>query len=157
MVIISSWDLWSTSDSEHDAESDKKSRRICLLQMPGNPPLKTDIRLWYCNPDRHVKVYGCFYWLVSWGIGWLCEEKSEGRNISGDISLSFYCFYRQNAREGDPHTHQISRVSPDHEGLYTCVVGNGETWFIPGMAGVLLCQISLSLLNTFYQKYFSSR
>jgi len=30
----------------------------------------------------------------------------------------------KNAREGDPHTHQISRVSPDHEGLYTCVVGN---------------------------------
>merc|ERR1719412_3328161 len=33
----------------------------------------------------------------------------------------------KNAREGDPHTHHISRVSPDHEGLYTCVVGNGES------------------------------
>ena len=45
IMIIYSWDLWSTSDSEHDAESDKKSWGICLLQMPGKPSLKTDIRV----------------------------------------------------------------------------------------------------------------
>ena len=32
----------------------------------------------------------------------------------------------QSARYGDPHVHQIERVYPHHEGLYTCVVGNGE-------------------------------
>ena len=32
----------------------------------------------------------------------------------------------QNARtRGDPHTHSIQRVQQFHEGLYTCVVGNG--------------------------------
>ena len=31
------------------------------------------------------------------------------------------------ARTGDPHTHQIERVNPRHEGLYTCVVGNGRS------------------------------
>ena len=31
------------------------------------------------------------------------------------------------ARTGDPHTHQIERVNPRHEGLYTCVVGNGKS------------------------------
>ena len=32
----------------------------------------------------------------------------------------------KNARtRGDPHTHMIQRVQPFHEGLYTCVVGNG--------------------------------
>eukprot|EP00090_Calanus_glacialis_P001710 TRINITY_DN11240_c0_g1_i2.p1 TRINITY_DN11240_c0_g1~~TRINITY_DN11240_c0_g1_i2.p1 ORF type:complete len:142 (-),score=35.50 TRINITY_DN11240_c0_g1_i2:362-787(-) len=30
----------------------------------------------------------------------------------------------KSARAGDPHTHQISNVDPDHEGTYTCVVGN---------------------------------
>lgn len=28
------------------------------------------------------------------------------------------------ARRGDPHTHVIQSVEQDHEGLYTCVVGN---------------------------------
>ena len=32
----------------------------------------------------------------------------------------------QSARHGDPHTHTIDNVDLDHEGLYTCVVGNGE-------------------------------
>ena len=32
----------------------------------------------------------------------------------------------QSARHGDPHVHQIERVYPHHEGVYTCVVGNGE-------------------------------
>ena len=75
-------------------------------------------------------MYGGFYRLVPRQYGRLSQEESEGGRETGhfaDISLSFYCFYRQNAREGDPHTHQISRVSPDHEGLYTCVVGNGES------------------------------
>ena len=37
----------------------------------------------------------------------------------------------QSAMHGDPHTHQIRNVDPHHEGLYTCVVGNGElTWQI---------------------------
>ena len=35
-------------------------------------------------------------------------------------------FFFQSARAGDPHTHQISNVDPHHEGLYTCVVGNGK-------------------------------
>jgi len=30
----------------------------------------------------------------------------------------------KSARNGDPHTHEISNVDPQHEGLYTCVVGN---------------------------------
>jgi len=30
----------------------------------------------------------------------------------------------KSARVGDPHTHEISRVSVHDEGLYTCVVGN---------------------------------
>jgi len=30
----------------------------------------------------------------------------------------------KSARAGDPHTHQITNVDPQHEGLYTCVVGN---------------------------------
>jgi len=30
----------------------------------------------------------------------------------------------KSARVGDPHTHQITRVQPNDEGLYTCVVGN---------------------------------
>ena len=124
--------------------------------MPGKPSLKTDIRLWHCNPDRHVKMYGGFYWLVSWGIGWLCQEKSEGGDISGDISLSFYRFYRQNAREGDPHTHQISRVSPDHEGLYTCVVGNGECWHDLSPAWPGSCSAkSPSLSSTLFIKNIS--
>ena len=33
----------------------------------------------------------------------------------------------QSARSSrDPHTHEISRVEARDEGLYTCVVGNGE-------------------------------
>ena len=37
----------------------------------------------------------------------------------------------QNARtRGDPHTHSIQRVHPLHEGLYTCVVGNGTIIFL---------------------------
>ncbi|XP_023341207.1 sialic acid-binding Ig-like lectin 15 [Eurytemora carolleeae] len=28
------------------------------------------------------------------------------------------------ARSGDPHTHIIQRVEPNHEGTYTCVAGN---------------------------------
>ena len=36
----------------------------------------------------------------------------------------------QNARtRGDPHTHSIQRVQQFHEGLYTCVVGNGTQNF----------------------------
>lgn len=34
--------------------------------------------------------------------------------------------YLQSARHGDPHTHTIDNVDLDHEGLYTCVVGNGK-------------------------------
>lgn len=30
----------------------------------------------------------------------------------------------KSARYGDPHVHQIHRVHPQHEGVYTCVVGN---------------------------------
>jgi len=30
----------------------------------------------------------------------------------------------KNARRGDPHSHVIQRVTPLHEGLYTCVAGN---------------------------------
>jgi len=30
----------------------------------------------------------------------------------------------KSARHGDPHTHTIDNVDLDHEGLYTCVVGN---------------------------------
>lgn len=30
----------------------------------------------------------------------------------------------KSARRGDPHTHIIDNVDLDHEGLYTCVVGN---------------------------------
>jgi len=30
----------------------------------------------------------------------------------------------KSARRGDPHTHTIDNVDMDHEGLYTCVVGN---------------------------------
>eukprot|EP00090_Calanus_glacialis_P005245 TRINITY_DN14063_c0_g1_i1.p1 TRINITY_DN14063_c0_g1~~TRINITY_DN14063_c0_g1_i1.p1 ORF type:complete len:173 (-),score=31.25 TRINITY_DN14063_c0_g1_i1:625-1143(-) len=30
----------------------------------------------------------------------------------------------KSARRGDPHTHVIQSVDQDHEGLYTCVVGN---------------------------------
>jgi len=30
----------------------------------------------------------------------------------------------KSARRGDPHTHVIHNVDMDHEGLYTCVVGN---------------------------------
>lgn len=30
----------------------------------------------------------------------------------------------KSARHGDPHTHTIENVDLDHEGLYTCVVGN---------------------------------
>lgn len=30
----------------------------------------------------------------------------------------------KSARRGDPHTHVIDNVDMDHEGLYTCVVGN---------------------------------
>jgi len=33
----------------------------------------------------------------------------------------------KSARHGDPHTHTIDNVDLDHEGLYTCVVGNGES------------------------------
>jgi hypothetical protein len=35
-------------------------------------------------------------------------------------------FLMQTARSGDPHTHIIQRVEPTHEGLYTCVAGNGK-------------------------------
>jgi len=30
----------------------------------------------------------------------------------------------KSARYGDPHVHEISRVQPQHEGVYTCVIGN---------------------------------
>ena len=42
-------------------------------------------------------------------------------NINGIIRT----FPPQSARHGDPHTHTIENVDLDHEGLYTCVVGNG--------------------------------
>ena len=48
--------------------------------------------------------------------------------ISKDIFpfLKLFFFSFQSARRGDPHTHVIENVDLDHEGLYTCVVGNGE-------------------------------
>ena len=41
------------------------------------------------------------------------------------IQISWNAYF-QSARHGDPHTHTIDNVDLDHEGLYTCVVGNGE-------------------------------
>jgi hypothetical protein len=38
--------------------------------------------------------------------------------------VNFFIF--QTAKSGDPHTHIIQRVEPTHEGLYTCVAGNGK-------------------------------
>ena len=50
-------------------------------------------------------------------------EKLDNYNLrKHSVKSPFF----QNARtRGDPHTHSIQRVQQFHEGLYTCVVGNG--------------------------------
>ena len=68
-------------------------------------------------------------------------EKLDNYNLrKHSVKSPFF----QNARtRGDPHTHSIQRVQQFHEGLYTCVVGNGinsqhrflhiniNSWYLP--------------------------
>ena len=77
-------------------------------------------------------MHGVIYRLVSRYYGWLWTNKSQGAicYCSVFVVLLFVCHFLfavfQSARVGDPNIHEISRVRPHHEGLYTCVVGNGE-------------------------------
>ena len=53
---------------------------------------------------------------------------NRNKNIRRFLNLAaiFTLFLLQSARYGDPHVHEIDRVHPQHEGVYTCVVGNGK-------------------------------
>ena len=45
------------------------------------------------------------------------------------ILANIFIILLQSARYGDPHVHEIDRVHQQHEGVYTCVVGNGKLPF----------------------------
>ena len=56
-----------------------------------------------------------------------CHSRSVTVSHFHSVTMSVLRWFAlQSARYGDPHVHQIERVFPHHEGLYTCVVGNGK-------------------------------
>ena len=72
-------------------------------------------------------------------------------NFSSNI---YIIIVLQSARYGDPHVHEIDRVHPQHEGVYTCVVGNGK---INSRCGSISRNIRIYSISTLFHLFRFSK